>query len=134
VDAAREERRRGLIYCNGERITPGVIPGGSSPMGHYASKAVVEEALALGWHDEMARGAVETYEDWYHREDWAHADHWHDLVTEAEEWLNESTDGGMWWWSDGDFRVDATTVCPDCGGTRFADVSLESGGDCPDHL
>jgi hypothetical protein len=123
----------GTIYCNGEVIAPGIIPGGSSPFGHYVSKAVIEQALSLGWADEMARGAVETYDDWHFREDWAHFDHWHDMVTEAEEWLNESTDGGLWHWSDGDFRVDATQECPDCGGQRFFDVSLESEV-CPDHL
>jgi hypothetical protein len=123
------------IYCNGHHITPGVIPGGSSPNGNYVGHAVIQMALSLGWHDEMARGAAETYEEWYHRPDWAHSDHWHDLVTEAEEWLNESTDNGLWHWADGDFRVDVTEECPECEEFRFADPEVRGEVDpCGEHL
>jgi hypothetical protein len=114
-------------------LSTGVISGGSSHFGHYVGKAVVEEALGFGWHDEMARGAVETYDDWYFREDWPHADHWHDMVTEAEEWLNEHTEGGLWHWADGDFRIDATEECPQCGDQRFANPDAEDTT-CGEHL
>lgn len=114
-------------------LNSGVIPGGSAPMGHYVGKAVVQIALDFGMADEMAAGAAETYDDWYHREDWAHADHWHDLVSDSEEWLNEHTEGGLWHWADGDFRFDATQECPDCGDQRFADPDV-GDLDCRHHL
>ena len=122
-----------VISCNGQVCLPGVVSGCSSPNGHYAMKHMVAEALSLGWHDEMAAGAVETYDDHHFREDWPHRDHWHDMVTEAEDWLNDHTDGGMWMWTDGDFRLVRTGECPWCTSTAWAEPAPEQR-DCPDHL
>jgi hypothetical protein len=121
------------ITTNGHPMQPGVMGGMSAPMGHYAGKHMVEHALDLGWHDEMARGAVETYDEWYHREDWAHADHWHDMLAEAEDWLNEQTEGGYYGWQDGDFVLMETMECPFCSALAFADPAPEQR-DCPDHM
>jgi hypothetical protein len=105
-------------------LNPGVVPGCSSPLGHYVGLNVVRTALEFGWPDTMAAGAAETYDEWYHREDWAHADHWQDIVTDAEDWLNEHTEGGLWHWDDGDFRFDLTEECPKCGDLRFSDPDM----------
>jgi hypothetical protein len=116
-------------------LNSGVVSGCSSPNGHYVGLNVVRTALEFGWPDTMAAGAAETYDDWYHREDWAHADHWHDIVDDAEEWLNEHTEGGLWHWADGDFRIDATEECATCGEQRFSDADIaDHDQNCGNHL
>jgi hypothetical protein len=122
-----------VLECNGVKCSPGVMSGGSSSFGHYVGKHLVAEALSLGMHDEMAQGAVETYDEWYHREDWAHADHWQTIVDDAEEWLNQHTVGGMWWWHDGEFRLDRTEACHRCGEQRWSDPDWEDT-DCREHM
>jgi hypothetical protein len=101
-------------------------------MGHYVAKHLVAEALSLGMHDEQARGAVETYDEWYWRADWPHADHWQTIVDDAEEWLNGHTVGGLWWWHDGEFRLDLTEECHKCGEVRFLDPDWDDS-DCREH-
>jgi hypothetical protein len=125
------------ILVNGRPAQPGIIPGGSSHYGHYVGKAVIETALGFGWHDEHAAGAAETYDEWYHRSDWAYADHWHDMVEDAERFLDASTEGGVWHSEHGDFRLDAVEDCPRCGWRRWSDPDRQEGlEDCtPDgHL
>lgn len=92
------------ITCNGHPINPGVVL--SSPHGHYVSKAVIETALGLGWEDDDAADAVESYDDNYFDQSWRHFEYWYDMVDDAERWLNDNTEGGVWHWFDGDFRVD----------------------------
>jgi len=122
-----------VLECNGVACSPGVMSGGSSSFGHYVGKHLVAEALSLGMHDEMARGAVETYDEWYHRPDWAHADHWQAIVDDTEEWLNQHTVGGLWWWHDGEFRLDRTEACHRCGEQRWSDWEW-ADSDCREHM
>lgn len=122
-----------VLECNGVKCSPGVMSGGSSSFGHYVAKHLVAEALSLGMHDEMAQAAVSTYDEWYYREDWAHADHWQTIVDDSEEWLNQHTVGGMWHWSQGDFRLDRTEPCHRCGEMRYSDPD-HGDDDCSEHL
>lgn len=116
-------------------IVPGVPAGCSSPNGHYVGMNVVMTALDFGWADTMAAAAAETYDEHYADEDWPHRDHWYDMVTDAERWLNEHTEGAMWHWADGDFRVDLVEDCPVCGSQRFADPEVGDGDvNCGNHL
>lgn len=117
------------MTTNGIPVVPGIVPGGSSPNGHYVGLAVVQTALEFGWADTMAAGAAETYDEHYADEGWPHADHWHDIVDDAEKWLNEHTTGGLWLWTSGDFRLVATTECDKCGET----IDRDDPGTCPDH-
>jgi hypothetical protein len=126
-----------VIQCC-EKDTPiplvcGVPAGCSSPNGHYVGLNVVWTALDLGWQDTMAAAAAETYDEHYADEGWPYADHWHDIVDDAEKWLNEHTTGGLWHWADGDFRLDLTEVCPQCGDQRFADADIADDV-CGEHL
>lgn len=129
------------ITCNGWPISPGVISGGSSSNGHHVGRAVIVMALDVGMpdgddegHDFGFEQAAREYEDYGNESDWQFADSWHDMVTEAEEWLNMHTASGMWSWSDGDFRVDAVADCPHCGEPRFADPDVGDEDCASGHL
>lgn len=93
-----------MITTNGKPILPGVVA--ESSRGHYASTIVVGEALELGWDDPDARRALSQYSEYYDNGRWEFFDAWYDIVSEAEDWLNENTEGGVWHWFDGEFRVD----------------------------
>lgn len=123
----------GTFACNGQVLVAGVVSGCSSSAGHYATKHMVAEALSFGWADTMAAGAVETYDDWYWRSDWPHFDHWHEIADDAEQWLNDNTEGGIWHWVDGDFRVDEVGDCILCGEPRFTNPDI-ADVQCGDHL
>jgi len=114
-------------------LNPGVLSGCSSPNGHYVAKHLVAEALSMGMFDTMASAAVETYDDHYADPDWPHADHWQTIVDDSEEWLNSHTVGGMWWWHDGEFRLDRTEACHRCGEQRWSDPDWEDT-DCREHM
>lgn len=87
-----------------ENLTTGVVLEGSR--GHYAARMMVEYALYYGWDDADARQAVEEYDDNYCREDWQYGDAWQDITEDALTHLNLITEGGVWWWSEGDLRLD----------------------------
>lgn len=121
------------VVTNGQDAQPGIPSGCSAPNGHYVGKAVVLTAVEFGWSDVEAHRAATEYDEQCHDLDWRFADTWDDMVEEAETWLNEHTTGGLWHWVDGDFRLDATEVCPDCGEQRFADPDVEDTA-CDAHL
>ncbi len=87
-----------------ENLTTGVVL--ESSRGHYAARMMVEYALYYGWDDADARQAVEEYDDNYYREDWRYAYTWQDITEDALTHLNLITEGGVWWWCDGDLRLD----------------------------
>lgn len=87
-----------------ENLTTGVVL--ESSRGHYAARVLVEYALYYGWDDADARAAVEEYDDNYYREDWQYGDAWQDITEDALTHLNLITEGGVWWWSEGDLRLD----------------------------
>lgn len=89
-----------MITTNGQPILPGVVA--ESSRGHYASMIVVGTALDLGWDDKYVRRALSQYSEHYDNG----RDAWYDIVDEAEAWLNDNTEGGVWHWYDGEFRVD----------------------------
>lgn len=93
------------ITCKGRTITPGVVYG--SHHGHYVGLYAVQEALYYGWEDSDAERAASEYVTHYYRDDWEFAlEVWDDIVTDAVDWLNDNTQGGVWHFWDGDFRVD----------------------------
>lgn len=112
---------------NGEPWAPGIPPGCSAPNGHYAAHAVVLLALEAGWGDEEAASAAASYEASVHDPDWDF-DLWYEVLNEAEEYLNDVTEGGVWLWDDGDFRL--AIVCPGCGELVEPGASLV----CAEHL
>jgi hypothetical protein len=40
-----------------------------------------------------------------------------------------SIPGGMWSWSQGDFRVDGIEPCPECGESRYSDPDMRHDTD-----
>jgi hypothetical protein len=125
-----------MVRVNGQEWKPGIPPGCSSPNGHYVGMYVVLTAIDAGWDNEDAPIIAGDYELNYWQEDWEWFDLWHDFITEAEAYLDSVTEGGVWQWQDGDFRLDATEECPECGEQRYADPDVR-GDDDPcdgDHL
>jgi len=118
------------VKVNGQDWETGIPAGCSSPNGHYVGKNVVLTALGAGWQDEDAGEAAAEYDELGGDPLWQYSDAWHDIVQDAEDWLNEHTEGGFWHWSDGDFRLDVPVAmearrssfessivaeCPQCG-------------------
>lgn len=118
-----------IVTVNGRLAEPGIVPGGSSPNGHYVGRAVVYTALEYGWLDPDAEQAANDYHSGYHDPKWKYSETWHEIVSDAEDYLNEVTVHGLWLWTDGDFRLVATATCPDCGELTDRDEP----GTCPDH-
>jgi hypothetical protein len=122
------------VTTNGHIVETGIPVGCASHFGHWVNKGVLQTALDCGWQDEEAVQAMQEYEKRYLDLDWRFQDTFFDLVTEAEEWLNEHTEDGVWSWHEGDFRVDATEPCPHCGADRYLDRNIDPHSECPDHL
>jgi hypothetical protein len=128
------------IRVNGHPAQPGIPPGCSAPNGHYVGRDVIFTALDFGMPDSWKHGyalAAHQYEEFGGSQEWEYYDSWHDMVTEAEVWLNDHTEGGVWSWSDGDFRLDGVEDCPLCGEQRYSDPLMYYGVDDPcdgDHL
>lgn len=87
-----------------ENLTTGVVL--ESSRGHYAARMLVEYALYYGWDDADARQAVDEYDLYHGYERWRYADTWYDITEDALTHLNLITEGGVWWWSEGDLRLD----------------------------
>lgn len=122
------------VVTNGHTVTCGIYVGGSSHFGHYVNKAVLQAALDCGWQDEEAVQAMQEYDEHYFESTWRFQDTFFDIVQEAEDWLNENTEEGLWSWYEGDFRVDAIDQCPRCGEACYADSNINPDTQCPDHL
>lgn len=118
--------------CNGHDITAGEVAG--SHCGHYVSKIAVQTALELGWEDDDAQGAVDTYDDDYAEINWPYFDSWFGIVDDAERWLNEHSDGLLWYFYDGSFHVDETGECLSCGCQRFTNPAFEDDDCANGHL
>lgn len=116
-----------MITVNGHVSTAGIPAGCSAPNGHYVGAAVVLTAAAFGWDDYLAVEAAADYANHYADCEWGEG--WQDIVDDAERWLNEVTEGAMWLWHSGDFRLVATVECDECGET----IDRDDPGTCPDH-
>lgn len=119
------------VKVNGQEWQAGVLNGCASHHGHYALKNAVLTALEAGWDDEEASEATESYDESYADDEWPHYYTWADIVDDAETYLNSVTEGGIFLWTDGDFRLVETTECPECGETIDAN---DPPTECPDHI
>lgn len=119
-----------IVKVNGQDWQTGIPSGCSSPNGHYVGCNVVLTAIDAGWRDRDAEDAALSYADRYWRDDWDYADTWQDIVDEAESYLNNVTEGGIWIWTDGDFRLVAVAECEECGEM----FDRDEPGECPDHF
>jgi hypothetical protein len=110
-----------MITTNGHNITPGVVL--ESSRGIYAISASVriaedlgfpldwDESLMLDCYDSGVPMILPGLEGEVSLDDIAGflLDQG-GLADRALDWLNEHTTGGLWYWVDGDFRVDVE--CP----------------------
>ena len=91
------------VKVAGTNVTTGCVL--ESSRGHYAGMYLVRTALVLGWQDEQANDLCDHYEDAYYSPTFDHQV-WSDIMDDALGWLNDNTDDGVWYWWDGDLRLD----------------------------